>query len=371
MTTIKDIYPFADWNPTGERPMLILGPCSAEYEEQLFTTAREIKELGRPFLLRAGIWKPRTRPGSFEGKGEEALQWLASVKEELQIPVTTEVANAEHVELCLKYGVDALWIGARTTVNPFSVQEIADALQGVDIPVFVKNPIHPDMGLWIGALERINRAGVNKLGAIHRGFHYQDNYPYRNLPNWELAIEMKTRLPELPIICDVSHIAGDPEIIPRVAQRAMDLYMDGLLIETHFRPEEALSDARQQVTPTHLSRILENLEIREPSTGDAHFTDEIQRLRARIDNIDESLMELLSERMKVVEEIGFKKKEQNVTIFQLERWLEIMENYMQWGSQLELRDEFIQRFLEALHLESIEIQQQVMNSQLDEDQSKV
>jgi chorismate mutase len=365
------IKAFNNWNPTGQRPMYIFGPCSAEYREQVWETAAQLKAGGIPFLLRAGIWKPRTRPGSFEGKGEEALQWLLEIKEEMGIPITTEVATAEHVDICLKYGVDVLWIGARTTVNPFSVQEIADALQGVDIPVMVKNPIHPDLSLWIGALERLNRAGIDKLAAIHRGFHYQDNYPYRNLPNWELAIELKRRYPELPIICDASHISGTPAIIPRVSQRAMNLYMDGLLIETHFKPEEALSDAKQQITPEHLFKIINALEIRKPSTGDVHFSDELQRLRTRIDNIDESLMELLSERMRMVEEIGIQKKDKNVAIFQLERWVEIIDNYQEWGSQLDLSQEFIRSLLEAIHLESIEIQQKVMNQDLDTSDAKV
>lgn len=366
-----NISAFNDWNPTGQRPMYIFGPCSAEYRDQVWETAAQLKEGGIPFLLRAGIWKPRTRPGSFEGKGEEALHWLQEIKQEMGIPITTEVATAEHVDVCLKFGVDVLWIGARTTVNPFSVQEIADALKGVDIPVMVKNPIHPDLGLWIGALERLNRAGIHKLAAIHRGFHYQDNYPYRNLPNWELAIELKRRYPELAIICDASHISGSPDIIPRVAQRAMNLNMDGLLIETHFRPQEALSDAKQQITPAELFNMLAKLEIREPSAMDAQFTDELQRLRTRIDNIDESLMELLSERMKMVQEIGIHKKEQNVAIFQLERWIEIIENYTDWGSQLNLSEEFIRRFIEAIHLESIEVQQKVMDQELSKSDSKV
>ncbi|NND94700.1 MAG: bifunctional 3-deoxy-7-phosphoheptulonate synthase/chorismate mutase type II [Flavobacteriales bacterium] len=365
------IRSFEEWNPTGQRPMYIFGPCSAEYRDQVFHTAEQLKAGGTPFILRAGVWKPRTRPGSFEGKGEEALVWLSEVKQELELPITTEVATAEHVELCLKHGVDVLWIGARTTVNPFSVQEIADALEGVDIPVMVKNPIHPDLSLWIGALERINGAGIDKLAAIHRGFHYQDNYPYRNVPNWELAIELKSRHPKLPIICDASHIAGTPELIPRVAQRAMNLNMDGLLIETHFRPEEALSDAQQQITPQALFSLVDSLEIRKPSARDVHFTDEIHRLRQKIDNIDESLMELLSERMRAVEEIGLWKRDKNVAIFQLKRWMEIIGHYKEWGSQLELSDDFIRRLVEALHLESIEIQQKVMNQDLDTSESKV
>jgi len=355
-----DILPLAEWNPV-DRPLYIFGPCSAESHHQVMETAKQLKATGMKFMYRAGIWKPRTRPGSFEGHGIEALKWMQDVKSELDIPIITEVANAEHVEACLEHGVDNLWIGARTTVNPFSVQEIADALKGVDIPVMVKNPIHPDLSLWIGALERVNRAGIKKLTAIHRGFHYHENYPYRNQPNWELAIELKRRFMELPIICDASHISGNPKIIPRVAQRAMDLYMDGLLIESHIDPPNALSDAKQQVTPASLAEIVDRLELRAPEVKDPKFSDELHRLRERIDNIDESLTELLAERMSIVGQIGEQKRARGVTIFQLERWTKIRENFEHWGRKLGLREDFIHKVVNSIHSESIEIQQKVMN----------
>ncbi len=286
---------------------------------------------------------------------------MAEVKAELNIPITTEVANAEHVEACLKHGVDVLWIGARTTVNPFSVQEIAEALRGVDIPVMVKNPIHPDLSLWIGAMERLSDVGIHKLVAIHRGFHYHENFPYRNRPNWELAIELRRRFRELPIICDASHISGSPELIPRVAQKAMDLHMDGLLIESHIDPEVALSDAKQQIRPAELLALIAGLDIRAEKVSNPVFQSELEQLRRKIDHIDESLIALLAERMAMVEAIGEQKKEQHVTIFQVERWADIMDNYLEWGSELGLRPEFIRRILEAIHLESIDRQQEVMN----------
>lgn len=352
--------PLSDWYDQG-RPMYVFGPCSAESREQLFETARAIAAGPHPFLLRAGVWKPRTRPGNFEGKGEEALEWMAEVKVELNVPITTEVANAEHVEACLKHGVDVLWIGARTTVNPFSVQEIADALRGVDIPVMVKNPIHPDLSLWIGAMERLSDVGIKKLVAIHRGFHYHENFPYRNRPNWELAIELRRRFRELPIICDASHISGRPDLIPRVAQKAMDLHMDGLLIESHIDPKTALSDAKQQITPTELLALISGLEIRKETVSDPVFHTELEQLRRKIDHIDESLTALLAERMTIVEAIGEQKRDQHVTIFQVDRWADIMDNYLEWGKELGLRPEFIRRVLEAIHLESIERQQEIMN----------
>jgi chorismate mutase len=359
-----------DWYPKG-RPLYVFGPCSAESREQLFETARGIAQGPDPFILRAGVWKPRTRPGNFEGRGEEALAWMAEVKAELNIPITTEVANADHVEACLKHGVDVLWIGARTTVNPFSVQEIADALKGVDIPVMVKNPIHPDLSLWIGAMERLSAVGIKKLVAIHRGFHYHENFPYRNQPNWELAIELRRRFRDLPIICDASHISGRPELIPRVAQRAMDLHMDGLLIESHIDPKVALSDAKQQITPSELLKLIASLEIREATVTDPVFHSELEQLRRKIDHIDESLTALLAERMNIVAAIGEQKKDQHVTIFQVDRWAKIIDNYLEWGNELGLRPEFIRRVLEAVHLESIEIQQQVMNDvELEGDSTK-
>jgi len=326
-------------------------------------TARGIKALGHPFVLRAGIWKPRTRPGSFEGVGYEGLKWLKDAGDELEVPVTTEVATAYHVEACLEHGIDMLWLGARTTVNPFSVQEIAEALSGVDIPVMVKNPIHPDMGLWIGALERINRAGITKLAAVHRGFHHHDNAPYRNQPDWEMPIELKSRHKDLPIICDASHISGTPELIPRVAQRALDLDMDGLLIETHREPTAALSDAQQQVTPQELGHLLDGLVLRRSNLEQEDHTAELADLRARIDQIDESILRSLADRMSFVGRIGEQKRDESVAIFQVERWNEIISNYAQHGEELGLRSEFVQRILEAIHLESIERQQHEMESQ--------
>lgn len=357
-----DILPLDDWNPAA-KPLYIFGPCSAENREQVMETARALVAGGRPFILRGGVWKPRTRPGSFEGRGEEALTWLSEAKAEFGVPITTEVANTEHVEACLKHGVDVLWIGARTTVNPFSVQEIAEALRGVDIPVFVKNPLHPDLGLWIGGLERLNRVGIKKLGAIHRGFHYHDNRPYRNQPDWELAIALKSEFRDLPIICDASHISGTPSLIPRVAQRAMDLQMNGLLIESHIDPTVALSDAKQQITPAQLHELMETLEIRQAQFSDPGDTQDLQRLRARIDGIDESLVSLLADRMDVVKEIGDKKKEHKVTIFQIDRWAKITANYQAWAAEQGLHPGFVKRVLEAIHLESIETQQRIMENE--------
>jgi len=360
MDTIRTLK---DWNPLAA-PLNIFGPCSAESEEQVMETALGLKATGIPFIFRAGLWKPRTRPGSFEGNGATALPWLMRVKEELGIPVTTEVATAEHVEACLKAGVDVLWIGARSTANPFSIQELADALKGVDIPVLVKNPIHPDLSLWIGALERIAGAGIKSLGAIHRGFHHYDNRPYRNRPDWEMPIELKSRFPSLPIICDISHISGRPELLSMVAQRALDLNMDGLLIESHRSPEDALSDAQQQINPAQLGEIYKSLRVADEKILDKEFRDELVELRKEIDQIDISLVELLAERMRIVHGIGIQKREKGVTIFQLERWRQILENYIANGKKHGLSEGFIRKVLEAIHLESIEIQQVAMEEEL-------
>lgn len=359
MATLKT-QPLDTWG-IGQAPFYIFGPCSAESEAQLRSTALALKQGGLPFVLRAGVWKPRTRPGTFEGRGLEALAWMRDISEELDIPTATEVANAEHVEACLKYGVDVLWIGARTTVNPFSVQEIADALKGVDIPVFVKNPIHPDLALWIGALERIAGAGIERLGAIHRGFHHHDNKPYRNQPDWEIPIELRRRFRELPLICDASHISGKPSLIPHVAQRALDLQMDGLLIETHINPTEALSDAKQQITPAQLFELMSDLEFKAGSFSDPDLADELGVLRARIDAIDESIGNQLAERMRVVEEIAKHKKAHNVALLQVQRWADILQNYLESGAEHGLDAEFMQRIVEAIHIESIEAQQRIID----------
>ena len=361
--SMEAVRPLDIWNPI-EGPLNIFGPCSAESPEQMIETAEGLATTGIPFVFRAGIWKPRTRPGSFEGNGAQALPWLIEVKERFNIPVITEVATSEHVELCLKAGVDMLWIGARTTANPFSVQELADALKGVDIPVLVKNPIHPDLSLWIGALERIAGAGVRDLGAIHRGFHHYDNRPYRNRPDWEMPIELKGMFPVLPIVCDISHISGTPELLAMVAQRALDLNMDGLLIESHRSPKEALSDAQQQITPKELKVLYEGLRKADERILDAEFRDELAELRKEIDEIDMALIDLLADRMRIVQGIGIQKREKGVTIFQLERWRKILANYLQRGKEHGLSESFIRKLLEAIHLESIEIQQQVMDQEL-------
>ena len=305
-----------EWGLDLDNPLIISGPCSAESEEQLVTTAKEIKNLGKVNVLRAGIWKPRTRPGSFEGVGSIGLEWLQSAKKETGMLISTEVANGKHVEECLKAGVDILWVGARTTVNPFSVQEVADALKGVDIPVLVKNPINPDLELWIGGLERINKAGITRLGAIHRGFSTFEKTPFRNLPKWDIAIELKRRYPNLDIVCDPSHISGNRELIPYVSQKALDLNMSGLMIESHINPSVALSDAKQQVKPIELSNILNNLNFRKSNVNNSDFNNKLQLLRSEIDEIDQTILEKLSIRTDLVKQIGEYKKENNVTILQ-------------------------------------------------------
>ena len=311
-----ELQPLSSWI-TADRPLIISGPCSAETESQTIETCKQIAATGRVHALRAGIWKPRTRPGQYEGAGDIGLQWLLQAKKETGLPVTTEVANAAHVEACLKAGVDILWIGARTTVNPFSVQEIADSLKGVDIPVMVKNPVNPDLELWIGALERLNRAGITKLAAIHRGFSSFEKGPFRNAPMWDMAIELKTKLPDLKIICDPSHISGNRDLIALISQKALDLDMDGLMIESHINPDAAWSDAKQQVTPAVLGRIIAGLVVRTVFSDNKTFKDTLSILREQIDHLDDEIMQKMSARMKVSEKIGQYKKENNVTILQV------------------------------------------------------
>lgn len=356
-----DVKQIKDWELGLDNPLIIGGPCSAENEEQVVSTAKEIKNLGKVNVLRAGIWKPRTRPGSFEGVGEVGLKWLNLAKKETGMLIATEVANGEHVEACLKAGVDILWVGARTTVNPFSVQEVADALRGVDIPVLVKNPINPDLELWIGGLERINRAGITRLGAIHRGFSTFEKTPFRNLPKWDMAIELKRRYPELDIVCDPSHISGNRELIPYVSQKALDLDMSGLMIESHINPLIALSDAKQQVTPQVLGCLLNDLEFRKPNINNSDFDNKLDSLRKQIDETDEKILEILSSRMKLVEQIGQYKKDNSVTILQVNRWEEILNKRIKLGSALNLDEEFTENFLNLIHKESIRKQNIVMN----------
>lgn len=339
-----------------ERPFVIAGPCSAETEEQVLTTAHQLADKGC-HNFRAGIWKPRTKPGGFEGHGEQALPWLKRVKEETGMLVTTEVATPKHVELCLKYGVDMLWIGARTSANPFAMQALADSLRGIDIPVFVKNPVNPDLELWIGALERINQAGIKKLGAIHRGFSSYDKKIYRNLPMWQIPIELRRRVPELPIICDPSHIGGRRELIAPLCQQALDLGADGLIVEAHCDPDRAWSDAKQQVTPDVLDYILSLLIIRDEKMS----TEGITQLRHQIDDLDNDLMDLLAKRMRVCREIGLYKKEHNMTVLQPTRYNEILDKRGAQGTLCGMDSDFIKRIFESVHEESVRQQMEIIN----------
>jgi chorismate mutase len=355
------LRPISSWLPTAGRPLIISGPCSAESEEQMVHTAQQLAATGKVHLLRAGIWKPRTRPGQYEGAGQAGLHWLMAAKDATGLPVCTEVATAAHVEACLKAGVDVLWVGARTTVNPFSVQEIADALQGVNIPVLVKNPVNPDLELWIGALERLNKAGIDQLAAIHRGFSSFEKGPLRNAPMWDLPIELKTRIPELQLICDPSHIAGHRELLSFIAQKALDLDMDGLMIESHLCPDLALSDARQQITPASLARLLDGLEVRTPSIASQQLKDSLSLLREQIDLLDDDIMQKLAARMKISEKIGQYKKDNKVTILQVSRWEEIVHSRLAMAGAMGLSRGFTESFLKLVHQESIEVQNWVMN----------
>lgn len=349
-----------EWLHTN-RPVIISGPCSAETEEQTIITAKQIAATGKVHALRAGIWKPRTRPGQYEGAGNEGLKWLIAAKKETGLPVTTEVANAAHVEAALKAGVDILWVGARTTVNPFSVQEVADSLKGVDIPVMVKNPVNPDLELWIGAMERLNKAGIKKMAAIHRGFSASEKGPFRNAPMWDIAIELKTRIPDLDIICDPSHISGNRELIALISQKALDLDMAGLMIESHMNPDAAWSDAKQQVTPAVLGKIIDGLVVRSTSSENKTFKDTLALLREQIDQLDDEIMQKMSARMKISEKIGHYKKENNVTILQVNRWEEIIHTRAALGKAMGLDEGFTRDLLRLVHHESIQVQTRIMN----------
>lgn len=340
------------------RPIVIAGPCSAETEEQVMNTAKELAARGVK-IFRAGIWKPRTKPGGFEGVGSIGLPWLKRVKEETGMYVSTEVATKVHVEEALKAGIDILWIGARTTVNPFAVQEIADALQGVDIPVLIKNPVNPDLELWIGAIERIYNAGIRRIGVIHRGFSSYDKKMYRNLPLWHIPIELRRRMPNLQIFCDPSHIGGKRELIAPLSQQAMDLSFDGLIIESHCNPEGAWSDASQQITPEVLDYVLNLLVIREANQS----TENLSELRRQIDQIDEQLLELLAKRMRISREIGVYKKEHNMPILQSPRYNEILMKRADMGESMELNPDFVKEILQEIHEESVRQQMIIMNQQ--------
>ncbi len=341
-----------------KKPYVIAGPCSAESELQVLKIANSIK--GTVDSFRAGVWKPRTNPGSFEGVGEEALKWLQKVQLETGLKVITEVANAKHVEACLSKGIDMLWIGARTTVNPFYVQEISDALKGIDIPVFVKNPIHPEIGLWLGAFERLNKAGVTQLAAIHRGFFNYKESAFRNDPKWEMPIRLREEARDLPIICDPSHIAGKSKLIEDVSQIAMDINLDGLMIETHNSPSTALSDAKQQVTPEELTQILNNLVLRDAKLRDEAFRDELLAFRDRIDLLDAKIIALLNDRNKIVKTIANFKNKNKLTIFQIERWFEILQSRKLIANSLSLDDQMVTEIFELVHKYSMITQTKIM-----------
>ena len=347
------------WN---KRPLIISGPCSAETEEQVLETAQRLKATGKVDMLRAGIWKPRTRPGSFEGIGTKGLPWMQRARKETGLPITVEVATAKQVEDALHFDVDVLWIGARTTVNPFSVQEVADALRGVNVPVLIKNPINPDLELWIGAVERVAKAGIKQIGLIHRGFSSYGNSEYRNAPMWHLAIEMKRRNPELLMINDPSHICGRRDILQSVAQKAIDLDFDGLIIESHIDPDNAWSDAKQQITPEVLSEMLGSIRWRKEDIASEAYHAALEKLRQQINQLDDELMQILGQRMKVAEKIGQYKKENNITILQTNRWNEILDRAFAKGEKLGLGKEFVTKYFDAVHMESINHQNKVFNS---------
>jgi len=354
---------FSTWLEKMElsHPLVIAGPCSAETEEQVLEIAHELKKTDAT-VYRAGIWKPRTRPGNFEGNGAKALPWIAKVKEETGMLTTVEVANAQHAKLAVEFDIDIIWIGARTTVNPFAVQEIADALKGTDKIVLVKNPINPDLELWIGAIERFHKAGITNLGAIHRGFSSFKKTKYRNNPQWQIPIDLKNRFPTLPIICDPSHICGNRDTIFDVSQKALDLKFEGLMIETHRDPDNAWSDAKQQITPSRLQEITEDLRVRKDRVEEKDSLKKLTDLRKEINLLDHQLIELLADRMDVVENIGKVKKESNVAILQRSRWQEVIQKMINEGSEKELSSDFIEKVFKAIHQESIQHQEKIINS---------
>jgi chorismate mutase len=345
-----------------KRPLIISGPCSAETEEQVIQTATRLAKTGKVDALRAGIWKPRTRPGSFEGIGTKGLPWLQQAKKLTGLPVAIEVATGKQVEDALHFDIDILWIGARTTVNPFSVQEVADALRGANVPILIKNPINPDLELWTGAVERVAKAGIKNIGLIHRGFSSYGNTEYRNAPMWHLAIEMKRRNPEMMIINDPSHICGRRDILLDVAQKAIDLDFDGLMIESHIDPDNAWSDAKQQVTPEALAEMLDSIIWRKEDINSEAYHQALEKLRQQINHLDDELLQLLGQRMKIADQIGEFKKNNDITILQTNRWNEILERAFLNGDNLGLTREFITKYFDAVHMESINHQNRIMNS---------
>jgi chorismate mutase len=358
-----DILPLNSWLNTDNKPVVIAGPCSAETEEQVHEVARGLAQIPQVKVMRAGIWKPRTRPGSFEGMGSVALPWLVDAAKQNGLLSACEIATPKHVEEALKAGVDVLWIGARTTVNPFSVQDIADALQGVDVPVMVKNPVAPDLQLWIGAIERVASAGINKIIGVHRGFQTIAKTKYRNNPLWELAIEFKTHLPGVPLFVDPSHIAGKSELVADVAQKALDMDMDGLMIETHPNPANALSDARQQITPAELAQLVSSLELRSANSNNLEFQSRLEELRSIMDSIDEEILRVIARRMAIAEKIGEYKYQNHVTILQIKRWKEILATRTAIGNSVGLDEEFVKALMQLIHKESIHVQTELVRKQ--------
>ena len=357
-----DLIPLYEWGMfTEPRPSVVAGPCSAESEEQVMETAKGLRDLGIN-VFRAGIWKPRTHPGSFEGVGASGLKWLQKAKKEYGLKISTEVASEKHVFECIKYGVDLVWLGARTTANPFLVQEIADALKDSDIPVLVKNPVNPDLDLWIGALERLNQAGIKKLGVIHRGFSTFDKIQYRNDPQWQVAIELRSRYPELPFFVDPSHMGGSKDYIREISQRSLDLGFEGLMIESHCNPSCALSDAKQQLTPDELSDLLyKQITVRDADSDAQEWKENIHQLRAKIDVIDENLLYALGSRMKISRMIGEYKKNNNIAILQTSRWDAILAKVVEKGQEYGLTEGFVKDVFNAIHEASVEVQNDVIS----------
>jgi chorismate mutase len=351
---IENIHPLADFLKAKEKPLIIAGPCSAESEEQVMETARALSGIPQVAAFRCGLWKPRTRPGDFEGVGEKGLEWLGKVKLETGLPIAVEVALPVHIELCLKNEIDILWIGSRTVVNPFSVNEIAEALKGVDVPVLVKNPVNPDLLLWIGALERLSQQGIRKLAAVHRGFSAYGSKPFRNLPIWEIPIELRRLIPDLPVLVDPSHISGSRSMLPHVAQTAMDLSFDGMMIETHISPDKALTDGEQQITPDALEKLIQKLSLPQGVTGSENIL--LMELRKEIDKIDDQVLLLLGKRMEVVRQIGKQKKETGMDALQLERWKQVVEDRLEKGTVQGLSRHFLLKLLQAIHEEALRIQ---------------
>ena len=363
MTLKLDINPIKAWMPNIDNPLLISGPCSLETEEQTMETARLLAKDKRVFVFRGGVWKPRTRPGSFEGVGSIGLKWLQQVKEETGLPVGTEVANAQHTEEALKAGLDVLWIGARSTASPFVVQEIADVVKGSDAVVMIKNPVNPDVQLWMGAVERVHQAGIKNIVGIHRGFTPFRETKYRNYPNWKTFIELKRLLPNLPVICDPSHIAGTREYLFEISQKAFDMGMEGLMVESHRDPSCALSDAGQQLTPADLGKMLDKLVIRYENASNPDFDNQLDVLRSRIDAIDAELLETLSSRVQIVKQIGEYKRDNNVTALQISRWTELMENRVKLGKSMDVNETFVKILFQLIHEDSVRMQTEIMDQE--------